>query len=173
MKKNLIFALTLCLSVLISCEQQSIFDQLTKETQTNIITREDGPACDLTTVPLYIPPATTIQGNTLDLSTALPVTVSTDYEAANGTNISIKSISYSVNDAPLTANPSFSYTENDQYKLRIGVAYAIGQNTYEEVFSLLFSVTNAKELTWGDTNWCEYEVQAVDFRSGTMSYILP
>lgn len=174
MKKNLFFALLLCLSVLLSCEQQSIFDQLTKETVSNINTREDGPPCDLTTVPLYIPPATTIQGGTLDFSTALPVTASTDYETVIGTNITIKSISYSVNNATPTVNPSFSYTENDEYKLRIGVAYAIGQSTYQEEFSLIFSVTNTKELAWGDTNWCEYEeLEAVDFRSGTATYILP
>jgi len=33
--------------ILLSCEQQTIFDQLTKETVIDVTTRKDGPACEL------------------------------------------------------------------------------------------------------------------------------
>jgi len=78
-----------------------------------------------------------------------------------------------VNGGTPTANSSFSYVQNADYDLVIHVNYAIGASAQTETFSLSFNVTKAKELTWGRTNWCEYEGgQEIEYRV-VASLILP
>lgn len=175
MKKNLLFTLLLCLLALISCEQQAIFYQPTEDAIAyNANTNNRSTPCDLTIIPLYIPPAATVPSGTLDFSMAFPVTESIDYETANSTSITIQSISYSVNNGTPTTNPLFSYIQNVDYELVIGVNYSIGFTPHTEVFSLSFKVTNTQSLTWGKTNWCEYRKGngGVGFRN-IASLILP
>lgn len=169
MKNYLILLFILCLSGFYACEQESITG--IAETS-DALTIRNAPPCDLTQIPLYIPPAENVQGN-IDFSTAFPVTESTDYETSNGVNLIIQNVTYTVNGTPM-AGSSFANQNNTAYQLTINVSYYNGFAADTEKFSLQFEVNN-KQLTWGRTNYCEYDsgAEALGSRSSVAALIMP
>jgi len=150
MKKYLILLLTLCLFTY-SCEQQN----MTTESLTQNDTLTDrGQLCNLTQIPLYIPPITNVQGN-IDFATAFPITESTDYESFNNVNVAVQNISYSVNGTPTTGS-SFAQQNGTNYNLKIGVTYQNGASWATDEFSIQFKVSNG-QLIWESRNSCLYD----------------
>jgi len=149
MKKYLFLLLMLCL-FMYACEQESITSELT--TQKDELANR-GQACDLTQIPLYIPPVTNVEGN-IDFSAAFPVTKSTDYESSNNANLAVENISYSINEAP--AESSFVQQNNTDYNLRISATYSNGTASVTDEFSIKFKVSNG-QLVWESRNSCLYD----------------
>lgn len=170
--RKYLFLLMLCFFVF-ACEQERITPELTTLQNQEIIDR--AAPCDLTQVPLYIPPAETAQGGVIDFSAAFPVTESTEYEEANGSNVVIHQLNYRVNNSSVSS--SFAYQENADYNLVVDVRYFIDNVEHFETFSLCFGVKGQQELEWGCSNHCERtdsEVGVLESRSlVTSTLILP
>jgi len=180
MKRNLTYVFVLCLLTFYACEQQNINPtDIVDESYENALSDREVPLCDLTQIPLYIPPAEVVQGNIIDFSTIFPVTESSEYESING-DITIQQLSYLVNNS--STNNNFEYQNNVNYDLTINVRYSINDINYTETFSLCFEAqaqpqAQNKELIWKCTNYCEYhseaEAGALDSRSAVATLILP
>lgn len=169
MNKYLIFLLTLCLFTF-ACEQESISPELAIGQNFEIIDR--GTPCDLTQIPIYISPAEATQGDLVNFAAVFPVTESTDYESANGSDVIIQQLSYRVNESIIGGQ--FEYQSNIGYNLVVDVNYSIGNALYVETFSLAFRVAPGQEIEWGNTNFCEYrDTETIDSRGGIASLILP
>ena len=151
MKQYLILLLTLCL-FMCGCEQQDIIS--TELPPPNDIPTDRGQLCDLTQIPLYILPATNVQGN-IDFSTTFPITESTDYESYNNTNVSIQNISYNINGIPTTGS-SFAQQNNTNYDLKISVTYLNGVLPTTDEFSVKFKASYG-QLTSVSKNSCLYD----------------
>jgi len=160
MKKNLILLMALCLFTLYACQQESISPTLVDQHYELTDNRNEAP-CDLTQIPLYIPPASTVPNGTIDFSAVFPVTESTDYETANGVNLTVQSVSYSVNNSPLLS-PQYTYLSNTNYLLTVDVTYTNGVLIGVKTFSVTFNVSNGQALGWGRTNSCLYEIGPVE-----------
>jgi len=135
-----------------ACEQESINTELT--TQNDELT-DRGGRCDLKQIPLYIPPAETVESGLIDFATTFPVTSSADYESANESDITIQQVSYKVNESPVAS--IFEYQNNATYNLVVEVKYSIDNEDIQEVFSLEFRVTSSQKIEWRDTNFCLYD----------------
>lgn len=153
-----------------ACEQESISPELAVSQNFEIIDR--GTPCDLTQIPLYILPAEATQGDLVNFAAVFPVTESTDYESANGSDVTIQQLSYRVNE--LIVGGQFEYQNNIGYNLVADVSYSIGNVLHVETFSLAFRVVPGQKIEWGNTNFCEYrDPETIESRGGIESLILP
>jgi len=162
----------LCL-LMYSCEQTSLTPELTE--QQNHELNERGGHCDLTQIPLYILPSKIADNSDIDFSAAFPVTKSTEYEGANGSEVTIQQVAYHINNSEI--GNQFDYDSNVGYDLEVHVRYLIDNEQFAENFFLSFRVTSGQRIEWGETNFCWYESRddmEVTINSRTIqSLILP
>jgi len=159
MKKYLFLLPLLCLFT-IACEQENITPEWTDQNYELI---DRGLSCDLTQIPLYILAPESVLGAAINFENTFAVTKSTDYESANAVNINIEQITYKVDGSP--SGSQIAYQGNDNYELSVDVTYTINGTSRQENFSLCYRIEGHR-LTWGCTNYCEYEnTDAIDFRT--------